>query len=1261
MSVSGTVGTVHVVGAGDEPRLQGLTIKLLSTEEIINSSVCHVTSASLFKGWYPVDDGPYDARMGTTSNKYVCKTCGLDIVQCIGHPGHIELPVPVVNPLYVDTVLKIIRTVCLYCNRVCIPRGGGDVGVAALVSVRGKKKCTLCDRPRPTFSKDKLGLIRIKWDKAVLESMDDSCGCASPASPCAGVCPRSERGWATLFNSEVCRDVLQAIPDEDYTRMGYHPAVSHPKDMIMCAFVVPPPLIRPPFLAAEGSKTRGRDDATGIIQSLVKIIQSGADEEQLTTVMSLFMKGGDAKDTSGYQRRAGSGVVKQLKGKHGHVRELQGKRCDFSSRTVLTGDPYIDLDEVGVPPQIADVLTTPEVVSCMTLHYWQREVRAKNSTVKNIIRRTHNGTYSGEVAAIGSAGLKVGDVVERKMRDGDWLVMNRQPSLHRMSMMGHRVRILPGQSFRISPPICKPYNADFDGDEMNGHFPQSALSCVEVADIMSVETHLISPGKNSPCVGLMWDSCIGLFELTQDGVTVPRDQVMQLAMTLDSIPTADWTRSEWTGRQVCSLLFPPGFYLRKGNVVIEDGCLVQGTLTSATTGAANGGIIHLLVLDFGAPRAAQFVNEAQRMALQFLQGVGFSVGWDDCQPAPNTLRAVEDYKAQRYAVAENLMTDVPEGCDQEAFEAAMYIVNNVMPDLGTLCGHDDTSTIQHIVKSGAKGTHLNMAMIAGCVGTQVVGGGGYIVPPPGSNRTLSCFPPHTTTPASSGFIASSYSQGLRPHELFLQAKSGREGMVDTAVKTASTGYNFRQLVTTLHGATGRWGGSVLNPNGMIVQTLYGGNGLLPSSCERVRLEYNLPRDLTPLEMDRLTPLAHTVRSMLVDPSGRGIDTVCLPFNATRLRDRRPQGAVDDPLSAVEASDSIGELLDYFHSIHPLANLTILEFHLRSAYTTEECGRVSAAAFRATLLNMRQRYDRASLVADEAVGTCAAQSIGEPCTQMTLNTFHSAGQGNKLGGVPRIRELMNVTKNPSTPQVILPVASEEEGMRLLPRLKIVTWDKILSSSPQVVSNAEHTEPWEEEAVARHVALVYQPPDLSEWVCRLLVSTSKLREYHHTIPSLATLQQSDKVDCVYGPTPTPGLGFLRLRFVGVDTSSAMDAAVTEHLSHPVCGVPGVTDGVLHLSPPRIVLSSMCVPSLATSRLVSDEVFHRLYATDIHTVHEHFGIEAARTVLIKELMDVIEGAGIYVNPHHITLTVDMMTVRGYLMPTTRHGLNRISDNLT
>jgi DNA-directed RNA polymerase II subunit RPB1 len=826
----------------ESPRITNIQFGLLNPDLVRKQSVVQVTKSTLYQRQLPHSGGLNDLRMGTSDRRLPCGTCKNDVLSCVGHPGHIELAAPVYHVSMINVVLKVLRCVCYWCSRLLVdveedPRAKDERlktldpkdRLNFMVNLcKTRHFCRHCNGPQPKYTQMR-SATQIKTDfrdkdESTFETPEEAAYVKQPFTPA------------------IARSILRFIPDDEVELLGINPKYARPEWMVLTVLQVPPPISRPSIMATDGSRARGQDDITIKLQDILKAslaLQAAFENARLSTTdivtpvppavlsawdvlqqhLSQFMHH-DTGSTPGAAASASGGapprsnrplrlIPARIKGKKGRFRgTLGGKRVDYSARTVVSPAPGYDIDEVGVPEMIAQHLTFPERVT--TFNHEELTKRVRNGP----------GMLYGAVAIVMPDGslvdltlvedresieLQVGWVVERYLKNGDWVLFNRQPSLHRMSIMAHRVRIIQDKTFRL--PICDttPYNADFDGDEMNLHVIRTVEGIAEARELMSVTTQLISPQSNKPIIGLVQDSLVAVYLLTQKDTFLTRAQISQMVMPIQyplftKLPPPAIVKPVplWTGKQLFSLLFPAfsldiavrsgaaasldkqsdGFMdMAERRVVVKNGELMAGSLCKKTMGTSAGGIIHVLVKDCGNDVAARFIGDAQRVLVEFLLHHGFSVGVGDCIMPHETHMKVNGSINRSLVYGDQIRADASDA-PPTLVEACMFkLMTGVLTRTGALVQEDLPldNRVYTMVQSGAKGSSVNIAQILGCVGQQSVEGGR--IAPDVNGRTLPCYLPHEQTAESRGFVANSYGTGLTAQEYFMHSMGGREGLV----------------------------------------------------------------------------------------------------------------------------------------------------------------------------------------------------------------------------------------------------------------------------------------------------------------------------------------------------------------------------------------------------------------------------------------------------------------------------------------------------
>jgi len=798
--------------------VRGIQFSVLSPEEVLRRSVVEVTKTDTYSGSEPVVAGLFDPRMGVLDHHKFCRTCEQKNIFCPGHPGHIHLARPLFHAMFFDIVRKTLRCVCYRCSKILVSPKATSGDLADKVRVIQSKKTGLQKRFDAMYDLcTPSGKPRRCGDDGVA-----GCGARQPARFHKENILRIVAEWREdkestkkEFTAEEVLRIFQRISTEDMEALGFSPQWNKPEWMVMTLLAVPPPAMRPSVITDNGQ--RSEDDLTHKLSDIIKtnnmlksrIEKGNVTEENLHNLTQLLQYhvatffDNTLPGLPPAQQRNGrrlKSIADRLKKKEGRIRgNLNGKRVDQSSRSVITPDPYIGMDDLGVPIRIAMNLTFPEEVNQYNLQEMQKLVRAGPDEYPGAkyIRKGNGGrTITLRYADRDKYALELelGDIVDRHMRENDYVLFNRQPSLHRPSMMCHRVRVMPYQTFRLNPTVCAPYNADFDGDECNAHMPQSIQTMGELMDFASVPFHIISAKDGKVIMNLVQDSLLGVYRLSNDTTRI-HDKTMANLQMVNSyfnpslISNANKNKNyEYTGKQAFSAILPPGFSADAGKVVVKNSQLTSGVLDKGAFGAMSRGMIPVIFHDYGPSEARRFLDNTQRLICRWLMSSGFSCGISDLVVDNETVSKVVDIIGKMKGSAYQKIGDVRDGRldnhsifnNQDYFEMQILnLLNEATREIGDVAFktiHDDTNRMINMVKSGSKGKEINVAQMIGCVGQQNVDG--KRVPYGFTDRTLPHYTKYDDGPEARGFVGNSFIVGLTPQEVFFHAMGGREGLID---------------------------------------------------------------------------------------------------------------------------------------------------------------------------------------------------------------------------------------------------------------------------------------------------------------------------------------------------------------------------------------------------------------------------------------------------------------------------------------------------
>ncbi|KAK6844312.1 hypothetical protein PG995_014422 [Apiospora arundinis] len=811
-------------------------------------------------------------------------------------------------------------------------------------------------------------------------------------------------------------------------------------------------------------------------------------------------------------KRQADGIKQKLEKKEGLFRKnMMGKRVNYAARSVISPDPNIETSEIGVPPVFARKLTYPEPVTSHNFREMQQAVingpdkwpgaaaiENENGQIINLKKKSAEDrvALANQLLAPSNhnENTQKGKKVHRHLGNGDVVLMNRQPTLHKPSIMGHRVRVLPNEkTLRMHYANCNTYNADFDGDEMNMHFPQNELARAEAMQIADTDHQYLSYTAGKPLRGLIQDHLSVSVALCNKDTFLDQGAYHQLVygalrpehghITSDRIelvpPTIMKPVRRWTGKQVITTILknikPIGFgdlwmtgktslpasrwgaKSEEGKVLFQDGEFIHGILDKAHLGPSGGGFIHAIHETWGPETAAKLLSCMGRLLTRYLAMRAFSCGMDDLRLTPEgeknrkkELEAAETIglkAAAKYVsldetvdisptdplLLERLEAVMRNDSQQEGLDTMMNASNSTVSGAVTKACLPDglekpfpKNQMQSMTSSGAKGSGVNANLISCNLGQQVLEG--RRVPLMVSGKSLPCFRPFETNVRAGGYIVNRFLTGIRPQEYYFHHMAGREGLIDTAVKTSRSGYLQRCLIKGMEGLKVAYDTSVRDADGSMIQFLYGEDGL-DITKQKYLHDFGFV----------LRNRASEVAQLSIDERGWQQDI----YSSKEYAQKYMKKAIKEvKANSARARDPIStELNPNRHAFATSEKFyeQVTEYvKNNSDGLLKEKGDKSASteliARKYAEILLHTKYLSSLVEPGEAVGIVAGQSVGEPSTQMTLNTFHLAGHSakNVTLGIPRLREiLMTASDHISTPAMTLMVneeLSEEEISR-----------------------------------------------------------------------------------------------------------------------------------------------------------------------------------------------------------------------------------------
>ncbi|SCV06117.1 LANO_0H22474g1_1 [Lachancea nothofagi CBS 11611] len=1371
-------------------RIKGLEFSALSASDIVGQSKVEISTRDLYdleNGRKPKDGGALDTKMGVSSSHGECSTCHGNLASCHGHFGHIKLSLPVFHVGYFKATIQVLQAVCKSCAALLLSeedkrqflselrRPGIDnlrrMGILKKVVDQCKKqrRCLKCGNLNGVVKKAAAGS-----GSASLKILHDTFRWVGKKSA-----PEKDKwvgDWKTVLshNPELERYVKKCTDDlnplktlnlfkqvapEDCELLGIDSSVKsgRPETYIWRYLPAPPVCIRPSVMMQD-SPASNEDDLTVKLTEIVwtsSLIKAGLEKGisinnmmeqwdylQLAVAMYInsdsvnpaMMPGGN----TGAKTKPIRGFCQRLKGKQGRFRgNLSGKRVDFSGRTVVSPDPNLSIDEVAVPDRVAKVLTYPEMVTRYNKQKLQElvingpnEHPGANYVLKKNEEARRNLRFGDRMKL--AKNLQYGDVVERHLEDGDVVLFNRQPSLHRLSILSHFAKIRPWRTFRLNECVCTPYNADFDGDEMNLHVPQTEEARAEAINLMGVKNNLLTPKSGEPIIAATQDFITGSYLISHKDSFYSRTEFVQLLSMMSDgnlqfdLPPPSIMKPHymWTGKQVFSLLikpnkdssvvinldaknkvyippkrkeFPNEMSQNDGYVVIRGSQILSGVMDKSVLGdGKKHSVFYTILRDFGPKEAAYAMNRMAKLCARFLGNRGFSIGINDVTPGYELKQKKESMVEEAYAKCDDLIDqfdkgrlETQPGCNEEqTLEAKIGgLLSKVREEVGEVCINelDNLNSCLIMANCGSKGSTLNVSQMVAVVGQQIISGNR--VPDGFQDRSLPHFLKNSKTPQSKGFVRNSFFSGLSPPEFLFHAISGREGLVDTAVKTAETGYMSRRLMKSLEDLSCQYDNTIRTSSNGIVQFTYGGDGLDPIDMEGNAQPVNFVRSwehannvtfnhsdkcLLPFQiMQQTNKILQPLEKRLIrydnlghklDPAFQDMPEFIDQHDAERnfyqsLRDYLYEKA--SHLAAIRTNKNLKAHLD-----EPAVELQSMDLDENVSDATllavwQLC-KISSALVEKFLEIAIFKYHKAKVEPGTAVGAVGAHSIGEPGTQMTLKTFHFAGVAsmNVTLGVPRIKEIINASKVISTPIInaVLVNNNDERAARVVKgRIeKTLLSDVAFYIQDVYKDNLSFLQVKVDLGTIEKLQLELTVEDVAVAITR----ASKLK----ISASDVSIAGKDKININVYPEGA------KLKSVSTSAKEPLENEIFYKIQHlrralpgiVVKGLPDIARAVINVKDDgrrELLVEGYGLRDVMTTDGVIGSKTKTNHILEVVSV---LGIEAARTSIVGEIDYTMSNHGMSVDPRHVQLLGDVMTYKGEVLGITRFGLSKMRDSV-
>lgn len=853
-----------------------IEFRMLSPDNVKKMGVVKIVTPELYDAdGYPIDSSLMDLKMGVIDPGLRCRTCGGKVRECPGHFGFIELARPVFHIRYIPLIYIFLKSTCSACGRVLLHQPEIDKWLERLRKIQKMRGYV-----------SKTAVVKAIVNKTKLIKKCPHCG--TKQEKIKLVKPSGFVENSKKLTSVDVLERLKRISDTDSELLGISPAAGRPEWMVLTLLPVPPVSVRPSITLESGE--RSEDDLTHKLSDIVRTNQrlfenlsAGAPEiiiEDLWDLLQYHITTFFANNISQVppaRHRSGrplKTLAERIKGKEGRFRRnLAGKRVNFSARTVISPDSQLKIDEVGVPQVIAKELTVPERVTEWNIKELKEYVKngpliypSANYVITPDGKRK---VVSDETRDVLLEEITPGYIIERHLKNGDIVLFNRQPSLHRMSIMAHKVRVLPFKTFRLNLCTVVPYNADFDGDEMNLHVPQTEEARAEAELLLGVANNIVTPRYGLPIIGCVQDQITGCYLLTKSEDLFSQEDAAQLLMQagISELPSKPASTKGgvryFTGKQIFSQILPEVDYQEKSKicpkhphckdpmckyamVVIEKGELNEGVIDSIAIGpeAPKGKLLQAIINRHGNKAAIEFIEKAALLGMSFLQKIGFTTLLTDTDLSPEALKEIKsEFDAARIKIQEHI-SDYEKG-KLEAYPGRtvrqtlefkiIETINRARNKTGRIVEehiHENNYSLI-MAQSGARGSLLNLSLMAASVGQLSLRGTriqrGY------RKRTLPHFKWGDIGPEAGGFVRHSYKGGLTPTEFFFNAITGRDTIMDTSMRTPKSGYLQRRLINALQDVKVVYDNTVRDASGRIVQFLYGADGIDVSKSDNGKL------------------------------------------------------------------------------------------------------------------------------------------------------------------------------------------------------------------------------------------------------------------------------------------------------------------------------------------------------------------------------------------------------------------------------------------
>jgi len=1369
--------------------------KVLTNDDVLISSAiptqAGLTVAELYNGPDRVPFGPQDKRMGTSDSHDPCDTCGLNYKNCIGHSGHIELTEAIYAFQFLKYVKGFASCFCFHCGKLIISKKNSKQITKILKNKTLQKRYAEVQKEIKKINDcPHCGLPVMK---ILVKKEQDSINLVAEPNKKAGNNDDEAKFSGRILQQNLSASFLMKqfsrLSNEDCFVMGVNPYLSHPKDMMILYQAVPPIQVRPSVKLDIKNIGMMDDGLTHFIADMIKhneelknkkgdgtLNRSILDQPDYQAMQQAGIRIYDsnvvafAKTQPKNNGKEAKSIKARHKGKEGRFRgNISGKRTDQSSRSVITPDPQMSINHVGCPLMVARILSFPEYV--MEQNY---------DTMVNLVRNG-NTKYPGatkvesfEINEDGSMisrpfyirkgsemKINIGDIVHRNLVNGDPVIFNRQPSLHKLSMMCHFIRVIVGSTwftFRLNVGVTEPYNADFDGDEMNMHAPQTLITATELVVLCDSGKRMITPKDSVVVIMQKQDAMTGFRMITGSDIMIDWKDAMDFMMETDKRLTGTIPKNSLvSGRYLFSQIIPKQVnILSKSESGKIDARIINGLMTHGQYNSSKSKTLTQQIwFTCGATETRNYLDNAQRGILNWLTKYGFTLGIKDLIMPSGVLDTITEIIISGLKAVENKITEYennPYSMKMDVFERmltqTLSVINSTYEELlqNTM---KSGNGMDAMINSGSKGKMDNITQIIGCVG-QADYEGGRIPRKYADNRILPYFSQHDDRGSARGYCVGSFFKGLGPAEFYCHTINGRIGIINTAVRTARTGYLQRRIVKLCEDIKVFYDRTVRNANEKIITLVYGGNGVSTEKQIQQKIDlihYNnaqireklcySKQELKEIDIDeesnekfykKVISLRDSLRAIQVKISlvkNVLIDKYMMPVDLQqRVIDIENQPHRDNK-TIVEASYVIKQLKEMYSGKSFQVNVNsveddninkmLLKIYLFDTLSPKKCTHIykfSKKEFDSIFAYYRKAFLQALIEPGEMVGLIAAQSIGEPVTQMTLKSFQKTGFGKSVTlGLPRFEEILSVTQNIKTPMCTIAIDPKfNTDLAIVRKIAanirytkfrdlIINASIIYDPNPNKKSSYMHqdgtTNIYEYDNIKSgcHSDIESLP-----WILRIRLSRERMLERKVTLHDIQTNfcvnwtskfddSKSLKKDIKYrkvmekitkvgitsnydnSEVPIVHIRFNANYYDWNDLIKFQDYIIEKF---NIKGITNIVESDI-LSQPYIVYDDEGNEIQKERYIIETEGINNKELAQIHGIdmsntvcndivsyYHRYGIEAYRHALILEFKKTIEEGGASTNYQHVELLANNMCHLGSPLAVNRHGANRLDTDV-